>query len=438
MFQTYKEAIEWIHARLRLGMKPGLSRMEWMMEKLNHPERRIKTVHIGGTNGKGSTVTYLRSILQEGGFKVGTFTSPYFEQFNERISVNGQPISDEEIVQLTNVIKPLSDELEKTDLGAPTEFEVITAMSFYYYAFVNPVDIVLYEVGLGGRLDSTNIIHPLLSIITSIGLDHTNILGESYAEIAYEKAGIIKNGVGLITAVKQPEALEVIRNQAREKKSAMYLLGEQFSVNNHHSLTGGESFNFQSIFQAFDELEISMIGEHQVENASLAVMATLLLNKYYSFMVEEEQIKAGLKKAYWPGRFEVMSESPLVVIDGAHNEEGITTLVNELEKRYSNKKKNIIFTALSDKKLDKIIMKLDQVADKITFVEFDYPRASRAEDLFSMSQSPNKHLGKDWKSELEQQLTQLDEEEMLVITGSLYFLSEVKPSLLNLLNKAFF
>jgi dihydrofolate synthase/folylpolyglutamate synthase len=140
----------------------------------------MKTVHIGGTNGKGSTVTFLRSILEAGGYSVGTFTSPYIEQFNERISVNGKPISDEEVLELTNVIAPLADELEDTELGGPTEFEVITAMSFYYFANVNQVDIVLYEVGLGGRFDSTNIIQPIASIITNIGLDHTNILGHSY------------------------------------------------------------------------------------------------------------------------------------------------------------------------------------------------------------------------------------------------------------------
>lgn len=207
MFQTYEQALTWIHARLRLGIKPGLARMEWMMERLNHPERRIKTIHIGGTNGKGSTLTFLRCILEEACCKVGTFTSPFFEQFNERISVNGKAISDEEMLELTNIIKPLADELESTELGGPTEFEVITAMSLYYFAKKNPVDIVLYEVGLGGRFDSTNILHPLLSIITSIGMDHTNILGDTYEKIATEKAGIIKSGTPIITAVKQPESL---------------------------------------------------------------------------------------------------------------------------------------------------------------------------------------------------------------------------------------
>ncbi len=190
MVRTYEEAVAWIHGRLRLGMKPGLKRMEWMMEKLGHPERRVRAVHIGGTNGKGSTVAYLRSILQAAGYSVGTFTSPYVEQFNERISINGEPIRDEEIVELVQTIKPLADELEQTELGGPTEFEVITAMMLDYFRQKKPIqDIVLIEVGLGGRLDSTNIIYPLLSVITNVSYDHMNILGDTLDQIAAEKRG---------------------------------------------------------------------------------------------------------------------------------------------------------------------------------------------------------------------------------------------------------
>lgn len=427
MLQTYEEALEWIHGRLRLGMKPGLMRMEWMMEKLNHPERKLKTVHIGGTNGKGSTVTFLRSILQESGYQVGTFTSPYFEQFNERISVNGKPISDVEILELTNAIKPLCDELEHTELGGPTEFEVITAMSIYYFANINPVDIVLFEVGLGGRLDSTNIIYPLLSIITSIGLDHTNILGETHGEIAYEKAGIIKNGVGIITAVKQPEALSVISETAKSKKASLYSLGDRFSVEDHHSTPDGERFSLNTLFGELENLEITMYGKHQVENASLAIMAALLLNKYFSFLIEDKHLRSGLNSAYWPGRFDILCKDPLIVIDGAHNEEGMETLVHELENRYQDYKVKVIFAALTDKKLDNMIMKLDRIADEITFVTFDFPRAAQAKFLYQMSQLENKHVNNNWKKEISEQLLKIKDKEILVITGSLYFLSEVKP-----------
>lgn len=434
MFNTYEQAIDWIHARLRLGIKPGLTRMEWMLEKLDHPERRIKTIHVGGTNGKGSTVTFLRSILESAGYRVGTFTSPYFEQFNERISKNGQPISDQELIELTNVIKPLADELDKTELGGPTEFEVITAMSIYYFAKMSPVDVIIYEVGLGGRFDSTNVIHPLLSIITSIGLDHTAILGDTYEEIAFEKAGIIKNGVSVITGVKQPEALEVIRNKATELKSPMYQLGEDFFTNSRTSLKNGEQFSFSSMFNKIELLETSMIGSHQVDNAALAVMASQILLNYYSFIIEDEHIRNGLKKAYWPGRLEILSDRPYVLIDGAHNEEGINALVSEIKSRFADKKINILFAALKDKKLDKMIATLEEVADELTFTTFDFPRAAKAEEMMEVSKNNANHtVTSNFQEFIEHKLNELEENEIFLVTGSLYFLSEAKPVIAKLL-----
>lgn len=422
MLQTYEEALAWIHGRLRLGIKPGLKRMEWMMERLGNPERGLKSIHIGGTNGKGSTLTFLRAILEASGRKVGAFTSPYIEQFNERISINGKPIADEDLLKLTNVIKPLSDELEKTELGGPTEFEVITAMSLYYFSEMEPVDIVLYEVGLGGRFDSTNIIHPALSIITSIGLDHTSILGETYEEIAFEKAGIIKEKTPILTAVKQPEALQVIEKKAKEKQAPLFLLGEDFAVVHHRSLENGEQFDLKvSAETILESLEISMFGQHQTENASLAVAAALQVED-----ISESHIRNGLKKAYWPGRFEIVSTKPFMILDGAHNEEGVKSLVATLKQRFASRDIQIIFAALSDKKLDSMIHLLDEVAAEMTFVDFDFPRAADAKNLYEISNSRKKSASHDWKKAIQDRMENWTEREVLVITGSLYFLSEVK------------
>lgn len=435
MIQTYEEALEWIHARLRLGIKPGLKRMNWMLERLNHPERRLKTIHIGGTNGKGSTVTYVRTILQAAGYKVGTFTSPYFEQFNERISVNGKSIDDYEIVELTKIIEPLATELEQTELGGPTEFEVITTMAIYYFAKHNPVDIVIFEVGLGGQFDSTNVIYPLLSIITNIGLDHTAILGDTYEQIAFEKAGIIKQGIPIITGTKNLAALHVIEDVAIKKKATLYRLEKEFTITSHTSLKDGEKFSFQSFFSSLLDVEISMIGAHQIENASLALMAIQILSKYYSFIVEEQHIRKGLRQAYWPGRFEVLAEDPFVIIDGAHNEEGITSLVTEIKSRFKDKKVKTIFAALSDKKLDHMIELLDSISDQITFVSFDFPRAAKAEQLFMLSKSDKKQTSDNWLELIEQELDSLKTDEVLIITGSLYFISMVKPILIKLISR---
>lgn len=429
MFTTYNEALKWIHGRLRLGIKPGLKRMEWMMERLGSPEKEIKAVHIGGTNGKGSTVTFLRSILQEAGYTVGTFTSPYIEHFNERISLNGKPISDQEILDLTNVILPLAEELEETELGGPTEFEVITAMSFYYFAYKANVDVVLYEVGLGGRFDSTNIIKPLAAIITNIGLDHTNILGDTYEEIAFEKAGIIKEKTPIFTAVKHAGALKVIEEQAEKMEATIFRLGSEFNISCHESLPKGEAFTLKTNTGNLKQLEISMIGEHQTENAAVAVCAASYLNQQNRFTIPEQSIRAGLKKAFWPGRFEILSENPLVIIDGAHNDEGITTLVHELATRYADRSIHIVFAALKDKKYDKMIAKLDNVASQISFVNFDYPRAAKAEEFLKISHSPNKTAVDDWRTYLLEEIEDLQGNSMLVVTGSLYFISEVKPVL---------
>ncbi|ULT55843.1 bifunctional folylpolyglutamate synthase/dihydrofolate synthase [Neobacillus drentensis] len=426
MFTTYQEALDWIHGRLRLGIKPGLTRMEWMMDKLGSPEKKIKAVHVGGTNGKGSTVTFLRSILQAGGYTVGTFTSPYIEQFNERISVNGKPISDVEILELTNVIKPLADELEDTELGGPTEFEVITAMAFYYFANTSNIDIVIFEVGLGGRFDSTNIIQPLASIITNIGLDHTAILGNTYEEIAFEKAGIIKENTPIFTAVKHPGALKVIEEMAEKRSAPIYRLNQEFQISGHESIAKGEVFALKSKSLSYEELEISMIGQHQTENAALAVLAADYL-KQAGFKVTEQSIRKGLIEAYWPGRFEVLSENPLVIIDGAHNQEGITALVHELSSRYKDRNIHIVFAALRDKKLDEMIGMLDGIADQISFVSFDFPRAAKAEELHQISRSTSKQAVDDWQPHLLDKVKNQHKNEMLVVTGSLYFISEAKP-----------
>lgn len=425
MFHSYEEALNWIHSRLRFGIKPGLTRMEMMMEKLNHPEKQLKTVHIGGTNGKGSTVTYLRNILQQAGLTVGTFTSPYIEQFNERISVNGKPISDEEILSLANKLFPIVEEMDKMEIGGPTEFEIITAMSFYYFAYMNKMDIVIYEVGLGGRFDSTNIISPLLSIITSIGLDHTAILGDTYAQIAFEKAGIIKKETPIIAAVKQTDAQNVIVKQANEMEAPIYLLDKDFTIDEYYSRSTCESFVLKSPLFRWTDLQITMFGKHQVENASLAVIGAQLLRDMFE-SINEDSIRKGLFQSKWPGRFEIISKSPFVVVDGAHNEEGVEALVDVLVKRYPEKNINIIFAALSDKKTDKMIAKLDQVATTITFVTFDYPRASPSTLLYEESNHLLKEQNDNWKEAILKQLERLEEENMLLITGSLYFISEVK------------
>ncbi|HEY4554575.1 MAG TPA: folylpolyglutamate synthase/dihydrofolate synthase family protein, partial [Bacillaceae bacterium] len=300
MLKSYDEALEWIHARLRLGIKPGLKRMEWMLERLGHPENKLNVIHVGGTNGKGSTVSYIRSILNEAGYRTGTFTSPYIKQFNERISVDGVPIPDESITNLANIIKPLADELEHTELGAPTEFEVITAMAIYYFAELDPVEWTVVEVGLGGRFDSTNVVAPAISVITNIGMDHTQILGDTVGKIAFEKAGIIKEQTPVVTAAKQKEALNVFHESARSKNAHIFVLGKDFGISSHKSTESGEEFDLTIGTLHFSRLSTSLMGRHQTENAALAVMALHILADSGKVVISEPAIREGLFKAYWP------------------------------------------------------------------------------------------------------------------------------------------
>lgn len=433
MLHSYEEALDWIHSRLRLGIKPGLIRMEWMLERLGHPERKIKAIHVGGTNGKGSTVSYIHSILNEAGYKVGTFTSPYIEQFNERISLNGKPITDADILALTNVIKPLADELERTEIGSPTEFEVITAMAIYYFGEMNPVDIAVFEVGLGGRFDCTNVIEPLVSVITNVGMDHTQILGNTIQEIAFEKAGIIKNEVPLFTATKLKEVIEVFHSVANGKNAPVFQLGLDFFISDYKALTNGEQFTFTSGSVKWENLELSLMGQHQTENAAGAVAALHFLHGVGLVAIKESDIRTGLKKAYWPGRFELLREDPPVLIDGAHNPEGLKAFAQAMDSRYPGKKLKIVFSALKDKDLTDMFATLNGMHADLYVTEFNFPRAASALDLKEMSGNPSIIAEKDWRGLLKDLTLSLSEDEVLAVTGSLYFISEVKPWLKEIL-----
>lgn len=429
---NFEQAIDWLTNRLRFGIKPGLERMNLMLEGLGNPERKLRAVHVAGTNGKGSTVSFMRHMLQEAGYMVGTFTSPYIETFNERISVNGKPIADHDFVKIVKKLKPIVERVEQTDVGPPTEFEILTVTAFEYFANVVDLDIVIFEAGLGGRLDSTNVVKPLVSIITNIGHDHIDILGDTIEAITREKAGIIKNNVPIISSVSQEEAIRVISDIAEDNGSPFYLLGREFNYHGVKQSNEKEAFTFQSPFNEMKNLEISMKGEHQIKNATVALMAIEFLRQHDSFAIDEEQVRKGLLNTVWIGRFEKISSQPLIFIDGAHNPEGIDTLSATIQRYYSEKRVRLIFSAMKDKPLEIMIKKLDLVADKIIFTQFEFPRCAEAKDLYELSNSTNKHYNPNWIKVIEQEKQEMDHDEVLIITGSLYFISEVRKYLSSL------
>ncbi|MDT1995650.1 bifunctional folylpolyglutamate synthase/dihydrofolate synthase [Carnobacterium divergens] len=426
MFNTYEEALTWIHSRLALGIKPGLKRMEWMMKKLGHPERKFKSIHVAGTNGKGSTVTYLRSMLEAAGQTVGTFTSPYIESFNERISVNGEPISNEEILRLANLIYPYVMELDETPLGGPTEFEVVNSMMFQYFG-EGHADVVIVEVGLGGLVDSTNVVTPIVSVITTIGYDHMHILGNSLAEIAYQKAGIIKAGVPVVTGKIPSEALTVIEKIAIEQDSPQSQFGKEFFVSKWQTLpTWGEQFTFEDDYICLRQAQISMLGEHQVENAAVALEALRIYSHETGLAVGHEQMLRGLKRAFWPGRMEKINEQPLIVMDGAHNEPAVIRLVETLKRDFPDQDVYVLFAALKDKSVDTMMAHLQTVQNMHLMVTtFDYPRAATGEELADQVVGPVE-IVENWQTGLVKSINEMDSSDVLLITGSLYFISEVR------------
>ncbi|MBF8807566.1 MAG: bifunctional folylpolyglutamate synthase/dihydrofolate synthase [Enterococcus lacertideformus] len=428
-----EEAITWIHSRLPYGSRPGLDRVEALLEVVGHPEKKVKTIHIAGTNGKGSTVTYLRCLLEEAGLTVGTFTSPYIEAFNERISINGKGISDNDLIKLVQKYRPLVEQLDHFEAVAGiTEFETLTAMAFDYF-LCQKVDVAVIEVGLGGLLDSTNVAVPLLTGITTIGLDHTEILGETIEEIAIQKAGIIKRGIPVVTGKIETKALGVIKKQARIKNAPLYALGEKYEISYQYpAKKWGEVFSFSSESGKIAHLIIGMIGQHQVENAGMAIELYEIYCKIEGLPFKEKEIIKALKKAQWPGRMEKLSEEPFVILDGAHNTHAVSRLVQNLKKEFKDYRINILFSALKTKNIEKMINQLKEVPNvHIYLTTFEHPKALNLNATINLVDEKVSIVSL-WQFGLAEILEKMADEDVLVVTGSLYFISEVRTLLLQL------
>lgn len=409
---TYQEALDWIHGQLKFGIKPGLERMAWMLKELGNPQDNLKAVHIVGTNGKGSTVNALQTIFTQAGYEVGTFTSPYIIDFKERISLNGQMISEEDLLDLVNRVKPVVERLPKeTEHENATEFEIITVLMFLYFGQVHPVDIAFIEAGMGGLHDSTNLFKPLAVLCPSIGLDHQAILGNTHAEIAAEKVGVLKNGAPFIYATDRTDVRDVFEKKAREEGSKTYELGRDFTAEG-----SSHSFDFTYGVQRLDDIALAMAGQHQVANASLAIMASLLLQRDYP-KVTPELIKDALAHANWRGRTEFLR--PNLMIDGAHNNESVKVLIDLLQSEYADKEIELLFAAIDTKPIDGMLAQLKSVGD-LTVTSFDYPNSVK------LDQYPEAYKQvSDFKTWIKEHVT-TDNKKLYVVTGSLYFISQVR------------
>lgn len=433
MTERVDEAIEWIHSRRPYGSRPGLERVAALLTRVGNPEKKVPTIHIAGTNGKGSTVTYLRYILEEAGLTVGTFTSPFIEQFNERIAINGQSIPDQRLIRYVEKYQPLVKDMDQNvSLAGITEFETLTAMAFDYF-FEEQVDVAIIEVGLGGLLDSTNVACPLLTAITTIGKDHTEILGDTLEKIAYQKAGIIKETIPVVTGKIEPEALVVIEEIAQQKKSPIYRYNQEYEIQYLHPDKGwGEVFNFYGDAGKLTNVKVALLGKHQAENAAVAIQLYDLYCRIQKLNFSQRTIYQGLAKAKWPARMEKISAEPLIILDGAHNEHAMHRLVDNVKKEFNQYEVNILFSALATKNADQMVQQLKQIPNAHLYLtSFDYPRAIELSKMEHLSDERTEIVSL-WQFGLGEILEKMSGDDLLLVTGSLYFVSQVRELLMDI------
>lgn len=372
--------IDRIHEFNRFGMVLGLDRIEELLRRLGNPQDDLKVIHVAGTNGKGSVSKYLEEGLSACGYKMGLYTSPYIETFNERIRYDGADISDEDLEYYGQKVVSAAEAMVADGLDSPTEFEVVTAIAFLYFAD-RQADITILEVGLGGIGDSTNVVKsPLASVITSISYDHMAQLGSSLAEIAVNKAGIIKTGCPVIANVPQRDAAKIIARKAYAMGSRLYdISGIRAAVSDETPFS--QKVSMELYEKSYSDVEISMVGRHQAENLKTALATLEILRKSGAVKLDREALYEGLKRARQPGRFEVISEDPLVIIDGAHNEAGAQALQETMAQHFAGKKILLVAGILADKEIDSIVKFLTKITDHIIVTEPDNPRKLAAEKL---------------------------------------------------------
>ncbi|MBQ9806925.1 MAG: bifunctional folylpolyglutamate synthase/dihydrofolate synthase [Clostridia bacterium] len=367
---NYTEALDYIHHINWRFCNPGLGRTQELCEKLGNPERKLRFVHVAGTNGKGSFCAMLESILRAAGYKTGLYTSPFIRRFNERMQINGLPISNEELAKITEYVKPFADSMEET----PTEFELVTAIAFEYFQR-NNCDVVVLETGLGGRLDSTNVISsPLLSVITGIAFDHTALLGNTMQAIAAEKAGIIKPERPCLFGGENGSAYRTVRSIAYLKKSPVYTV-DRSTLHTREMTLDGTTFDYEEL----TALKIPLLGSYQPINASTVLTAVKLLQKE-GLEISEDAIRQGLSTVAWPARFELISRDPVILYDGGHNPQGIAAAVKSIQTYFPEQTVNLLSGVMADKGYDEMIEKLKSVTNHVYTVCPGNNRALSAED----------------------------------------------------------
>ena len=432
---SYQQAVDYLYRLQWHGNKLGLENIRQLLNDLNDPHTQYRAVHIAGTNGKGSTAALIASVLQAEGYRTGLYTSPHLIDFSERIRVNGTPIAQDDVARLTEKItqlatgQTLGSAPTRNSRLKPTFFEFTTAMAFTFFA-ESDVDIAVVEVGMGGRLDATNVITPLVSVITNIHYDHQNYLGDSLAQIASEKAGIVKQNVPTVTAVTEPEAYQVIAKVCGERQSRLYHLGNEFCVEG----SSPDDFLYRGIHQSWSHLSLGLLGQHQLQNAACALATTEMLCGR-GLTISETSLRGGLRSVQWEGRLEQIEspDGPLILLDGAHNPAGAEALRNYLHglKMKRGGKLFIVLGILQDKDIKAVLRQLVPLADELILTRPDYHRAASLTDLEIAARPLGVpvNLRERVSEAVELAKTMADPADCICVTGSLFTVGEARAAL---------
>lgn len=417
---SYKDSLSFLYGLQKYGIKFGLKNTTQLLTSLENPQKKLRAVHIGGTNGKGSTAAFISSVLRKAGYKVGLYTSPHLIRFTERIQVNQREISQRRAIELIERVRRQSEKLKSI-----TFFEFTTAMAFLHFA-EEEVDIAILEVGMGGRLDATNVINPLLSIITNIALDHQQYLGETISKIAFEKAGIIKKRNTLITAATQPNVLHLFKERCRELSTDFYQVGKDF----FGVETGPQVMNYFGKSRSLIHAEIGLAGRHQITNATTALGALeILIEKGYQ--IKERAVRRGLKEVRWPGRLEVLRKNPLVILDGSHNPAAMRMLKGAIERDFRFQRMILVLGIMVDKDLYQIMKEIAPFADKAILTRPHMDRSAPPALLKKYAERWCKNTAciEEVKDAVASALSQTSKDDLILITGSLFTVGEAREFL---------
>ena len=429
--KEYSESLQYLANLTTFGINFGLGRIQELLKRLGNPEKVLRVVHVGGTNGKGSTTVMIARILREAGYKVGVFTSPHMHDYRERMVINGQMIPKEKVIKVIARVRPHLEAMVAEGYEHPTEFEVSTALAFLYFA-EESVDYAVIEVGLGGAIDSTNVVTPLVSVITNVGMDHMDYLGSDVVSIAKVKAGIIKPQSVVVTASENLDVIEVLREQAKAMGVPLWLVGEDVRWESKWSGELEQEFDLIGLHSTYLKLRLHLMGLHQLRNAATAITVCEVLQSQYDVRIPREAIYAGLREVEWFGRLELLSLNPKILLDGAHNVDGATALAQALPL-YERNKLILCLGMLADKEREKVVNMLVPLADELIITRPDSPRAGDWRALGKLAEQHGRPVTciENPKEAVVFALKRLGENDMLCVTGSIYMLAEARQALIN-------